>query len=846
MIFQVKDKNRYFQVLSSLPVAVVVADVETGIILHVNPSAEQLWQRSADTLIGKSQTTLHSDYWNDKNRETFSKDIETLKAGHMLTQTKNAALRSDGTEVPIAINAMLVNLEGKEAIVGTFLSLEEEEKAYKELAQKEQELNTIFDNSQVGIAYLKNGRILHKANKKLATMLGYDDEVNIEGLSIEDFHLSHERFVWFGEHHYQALREKHATHINYQLRKKNGESIWVSLSGQAVDTAVPPDLSKGVIWVVDDIDEYMHLQKELTTQNANLQKLLYNINGISWTFDLKNNKFTYVSPNSEKILGYKEEEWTDLNSWKMMLHPDDREEAAEYCANETHKGKDHLMEYRMLKKDGTVIWVLDIVSLGKDEDGNATMLYGFILDITKQKNDQLKIEQDKKQLQKTLNELQNKNDLLDYQAHHDTLTGLPNRTLYHYMVEQAIQRTKGTDKKFALIFIDLDHFKEVNDSLGHEEGDIILVEASKRLQKCIRQEGKIARLGGDEFAMLVEDISKVQDISHTAQDILEAFHKPFSIDGQDIYLSCSIGIALYPDDSSTSSELIKYADNAMFKAKDEGRDNFQFYKKEMTELIFERMILESNLRQAITNNEFVLYYQPQYEATTGKIIGMEALVRWQHPVMGIIPPSKFIPLAEESSLIIEIDNWVMKTAMRQVKEWYNKGLNPGILSLNLAIKQLESRLFVEKLQRNMQEIAFNPQWLKLEVLERDVMKKPQESIKKLNLLHNLGIHLSIDDFGTGQSSLTYLKRFPLDQLKIDQSFVRDIHQNEEDDAIVLGIIALAQALKLDIIAEGVETQEQLDFLVQHNCTKIQGYYFSKPLSSDALEAALKNEFASKS
>lgn len=833
MIFQVKDKNRYFQVLSSLPVAVVVADIETGIILHVNPPAEKLWKYDATTLIGKSQTVLHSDYWNDKSRETFSKDIETLRAGKMLTQSKNAALRADGSEIPITINAILVNLEGKEAIVGTFLSLEDEEKAYKELAQKEQELNTIFDNSQVGIAYLKNGRILHKANKKLANMLGYDANVDIEGLSIEDFHLSHEKFVWFGEHHYEALREKHATHINYQLRKKNGESIWVSLSGQAVDTAVPPDLSKGVIWVVDDIDDYMNLQQELVTQNSNLQKLLYNINGISWTFDLKNNKFTYVSSNSEKILGYTEQEWTDLDSWKMMLHPDDREEAAEYCANETHKGKDHLMEYRMLKKDGTVIWVLDIVSLGKDEDGNATMLYGFILDITKQKNDQLKIEQDKKRLQETLDELKNKNDLLDYQAHHDTLTGLPNRTLYHYMVEQAIQKTKKTEKKFALVFIDLDHFKEVNDSLGHEEGDIILVEASKRLKNCIKQEGKLARLGGDEFAILIEDINKVQDISHTAQDILEAFHKPFVIDKQDIYLSCSIGIALYPDDGVVSSELIKYADNAMFKAKDEGRDNFQFYKREMTELIFERMILESNLRQAITNDEFVLYYQPQYEATTKKIIGMEALVRWSHPAMGIIPPSKFIPLAEESSLIIDIDNWVMKTAMRQVKEWYDKGLNPGILSLNLAIKQLESRLFIEKLQRTMQETEFNPQWLKLEVLERDVMKKPQESIKKLTLLHKLGVKLSIDDFGTGQSSLTYLKRFPLDQLKIDQSFVRDIHSNEENDAIIL------------LIAEGVETEEQLQFLVENNCSKIQGYYFSKPLSSDALEAALKNEFASK-
>ena len=839
MIFEVKDRDDYFQALASLPVAMVVADVETGTIIYVNPAAEKLWQHSADDLVGKHQTTLHSDYWNEKGRETFSRDVAALKAGQTVTQVKNAALRADGKEIPITINAVIVNITGQEFIVGTFLSIEEREKAYQKLFEKEREISTILENSQVGIAYLKNGRTLYKANQRLADILGYDSVQEMEGLSMEEFHLSHENFIHFGKQHYLPLQENKATHIDYELRKKNGESIWVSLSGKAIDTNVPADLNKGVIWVVDDISEYKKLQNELRTQNNNLQKLLYNINGISWTFDLQKNQFTYVAANSKDILGYTEEEWTDLDSWKMMLHPDDREATAEYCANETYKGRDHLMEYRMLKKDGSVIWVLDIVTLGKDKEGNPTTLYGFILDITKQKNDQLKIEEDRKHLQATLNELQNKNALLDYQAHHDALTGLPNRTLYHDRIDQAIQKAKRTGKKFALFFIDLDHFKEVNDSLGHETGDKLLIESSKRLQSCLRAEDTLARLGGDEFTVLIEDIKKLQDISHIAQHILDAFHHPFSFSGHDIYLSCSIGITLYPDDGVVATDLLKYADNAMYKAKEEGRDNFQFYKKEMTDLVFERMVLESNLRQAIVNNEFTLYYQPQYDALTRNIIGMEALIRWKHPALGLVPPSKFIPLAEESSLIIEIDNWVMKSAMKEVKAWYDKGLNPGILSLNLAIKQLESPTFVERLKQTIQETEFNPAWLKLEVLERDVMKNPQESIEKLKLIHSIGIQLSIDDFGTGQSSLTYLKRFPLDQLKIDQSFVHDIHQDEEDDAIVLGIIALAQALKLDIIAEGVETKEQLDFLVQHNCTHIQGYYFSKPLNAAALENRLQ-------
>ena len=454
MIVTIDNKDQYFTHLRSIPVAMIVADAQTGLILYANPKAEALWMRELDEFVGHPQTILHSDYWNEKGRETFSSDVAALKSGESVTHTRNAALRSDGKEIPVEITAIMVEIEGQAALVGTFISIEAREKAYIELHEKERELSTIFENSQVGIMYLKRGRYLYKANQRLADILGYDSPKEMEGISMEELHLSYERFVWFGKHHYNSLRDHESIHINYELRKKDGESVWISLSGKAVDTATPADLEKGVIWVVDDISDYKALEERLISQNTRLENLLENINGISWEFDLAADKFTYVSPNAKTILGYMREEWTNLESWKMMLHPDDREQTAQYCLQETQKNKDHLMEYRMIKKDGTVIWVLDIVSLGRDKNGKPISLYGFILDITQQKNNQLKIENDRQHLKATLRELEIKSALLDFQAHHDSLTGLPNRTLYHDRVEQAIQKAKRHEKRFVLLFID--------------------------------------------------------------------------------------------------------------------------------------------------------------------------------------------------------------------------------------------------------------------------------------------------------------------------------------------------------------------------------------------------------
>ena len=432
-------------------------------------------------------------------------------------------------------------------------------------------------------------------------------------------------------------------------------------------------------------------------------------------------------------------------------------------------------------------------------------------------------------------EIKKQKDILYDQAHHDALTGLPNRVLFNDRLEHGIEQAKRHKTEIALFFIDLDHFKQINDSLGHPIGDRVLVVVTERLKARIRKEDTLARLGGDEFTIIIEGMEELQDVSHLAQKILEVLTQPIHIEGHTLYISCSIGISFYPQDGKNANNLIKYADAAMYKAKEEGRNNFQFYSSKLTELALERVVMETNLRQALKKNEFILYYQSQVDANSGKLTGLEALIRWQHPTLGLVSPMKFITLAEEIGLIVEIDRWVMKTAMKQMTKWYQKGLEPGVLAINLSMRELRSDDFIQVLQESMGDIGFKPEWLELEITEGQMMINPEEAIIKLTHISHMGIKIVIDDFGTGYSSLAYLKRLPVDKLKIDQSFVKGVPDDKEDVAIVKAIIALAKSLGLELIAEGVETDAQKEFLVEGGCENLQGYYFCEPMSADEIE-----------
>lgn len=443
-------------------------------------------------------------------------------------------------------------------------------------------------------------------------------------------------------------------------------------------------------------------------------------------------------------------------------------------------------------------------------------------------------------IRKYTKKLNEQKEILDFQAHHDALTGLPNRILFADRLGQAIIKAERQKTEFALLFIDLDRFKQINDSLGHTFGDKVLKVIAKRLLGVVRREDSLSRLGGDEFTLLVEDLKQEIDISTLAKKIIAVLTEPILIEDNTIYITSSIGISIFPKDSVDADNLLKYADAAMYRAKEEGRNTFQYYSAEMTELALKRVVMEANLRRALENEEFFVCYQPQVESKTGKIVGMEALVRWRHPTEGLIYPNSFIQLAQDTGMIVAIDRIVMKMAMKKVSEWYSKGLNPGILALNLAMKQLAKDDFINILKDMFEECRFQPEWLELEVTEGEIMKNPQNAIEVLKKISNMGIELAVDDFGTGYSSLSYLKRLPIDKLKIDKSFVDGLPHNDEDVSIARAIVVLAHSLKLSVIAEGVENVEQKEFLAQNGCDFIQGYYYSKPILSDEMEKILKD------
>lgn len=437
------------------------------------------------------------------------------------------------------------------------------------------------------------------------------------------------------------------------------------------------------------------------------------------------------------------------------------------------------------------------------------------------------------------NKTKEQKKLLQYQVKHDTLTSLPNRVLLTDRLKQLIKRANRENYKLAVVFIDVDKFKSINDTHGHHIGDMLLCQVATRLKNSIRQTDIVARLSGDEFIIVLDACRDLSDIIQAITKIKENFETPFLLENTEHTINLSIGVSVYPQDGKNVDILMKNADTAMLKAKEEGRDTYKFFTKAMDEEVQEQLMLEKELKIALKNNEFVLYYQPIVNSVSAQVEGLEALIRWQHPTRGLVLPNDFIAVAEESHLIVDIGSWVTKETMTQVASWYAQGLNPGRVSINFAGKQLEREDLYEFITKTLEQTGCKPEWIGVEVVERFIMKNPQKSIELLKRLRNINIGISIDDFGTGYSSLSYLKQLPITKLKIDRTFVKNISESFEDRAIAKTIIALGTGLYLKVLAEGVETQEQRAFFIQNGCTQMQGYLFSKPLDAKDILAFLK-------
>lgn len=475
-------------------------------------------------------------------------------------------------------------------------------------------------------------------------------------------------------------------------------------------------------------------------------------------------------------------------------------------------------EMRFRRKNGDPVWAMVNVTLIENESGVPAFIEGSLIDITQRKLAEQRVQS---------------------LAYYDALTSLPNRTLLYDRLSLALAVARRSDQKLAVLFIDLDRFKTINDSLGHSIGDLLLKGVSQRLQACTREQDTIARLGGDEFLIVLTGVKDISDVAIAAERLMQATSEPFDVENHSLTVGCSIGISIFPEHGADAESLIKHADSAMYNAKEQGRHNFRFFTADMNVQAVERLSLENGLRSALDNSELFLVYQPQVDLLSGKVVGLEALLRWQHPQLGLVPPDRFIRLAENTGLILPIGDWVLDTACLQARKWQQSGLPPVPVAVNVSAVQFRRDGFCARVRAVLEETGLAPRYLELELTESVLLAHVDMTIEILDELKAMGVTLTIDDFGTGYSSLSYLKRFPVSKLKIDRSFIRDVAADSDDAAITTAIIGMANSLHLKVIAEGVETAEQISFLQQHHCDGIQGFYFSMPLGVEDVADCLR-------
>ncbi|ODU51301.1 MAG: diguanylate cyclase [Thiobacillus sp. SCN 63-374] len=526
--------------------------------------------------------------------------------------------------------------------------------------------------------------------------------------------------------------------------------------------------------------------------------------------------FDWATASADRIFGYTLDEILEQGCWRSYVHPED---LPEFDRNITHlaPGQRSECELRIIARDGATRTIRAYSMEVKSDDGQHR-LYGACQDITERRQAEARIA---------------------FLAHHDALTGLPNRVLLRDRFEQALAVVQRARSHMAVLFLDLDNFKVVNDSLGHAAGDELLLAAVSRLSHCMRDSDTISRQGGDEFVLLLNDIPDLDTVKRIATDILSHLAEPLEINGHVLNTSCSIGVAIYPGDGSDFDSLLQKADTAMYNAKGAGRNSYRFFDEQMNQQAQEHLMLQHRLHQALYRAELQVHYQPQLEIGSGKVIGVEALLRWQNAELGEVAPDRFIPVAESCGLIVPIGAWVLEQACRQAQAWRQAGLSDLAVSVNLSAMQFHRFSLVEMVAGVLGRSGLPPHLLELELTESILLQDVEGTLDTVRQLKRLGVRLSIDDFGTGYSSLSYLKRFAVDRLKIDQSFIRDVNTDPDNAAIVRAIIQLARSLRLDIIAEGVETPAQLAFLREEGCREAQGYLFSRPLQPAAMEAFLR-------
>ncbi|MBB5191307.1 diguanylate cyclase (GGDEF)-like protein/PAS domain S-box-containing protein [Silvimonas terrae] len=658
----------------------------------------------------------------------------------------------------------------------------------------------------------RNGRICY-VNTIGCQRLGYTEQA-LRNMRLSDINPAIRGDAWprFWE---RLSRHKHLVEES-SLRTRTGQvfpievySNYIVFKGEEYNCAV-----------VRDISERRMAEQAIVRSEQQLRLALEASATGLFDMPLDGRTAAVTSPEYDRLLGYEPGEMVEtFEKWKNQLHPDDREDVLDALRSYYNgAAAQFAIEYRRRTRHGQYHWFQcrgRLVEL--DESGSPTRLIGTVTDIT-----------ERKQAQDRITEL----------ANFDPVTRLANRNLLRDELRLSIAAAERRGHLLAVLFLDLDRFKTVNDSLGHAAGDEVLKQVAQRLRGTVRRSDILARLGGDEFVVVLTDVKSTEQVTDVASHILAVFSDPFELEAGSFATSTSIGISVYPTDAESPDVLVRNADVAMYQAKANGRNNFQFFTADLNARASERLQLEASMRMALHNDQFKLHYQPQVSLPDQQIVGAEALIRWQHPEHGLISPSRFIPIAEDSRMIVTLGTWVLQSAVRQAGRWQAAGLPPITIAVNLSPLQLHQPNLPEIVAEALADAGLDAQYLELEVTESVIMQEGEQVTMALHRLKKLGVRLSIDDFGTGYSSLSYLKRFAFDKLKVDQSFVRDLSTDPNDEAIVLAIIGLGKTLGMTVLAEGVETHEQLAFLERAGIDSVQGYLLSRPITAEAFEALI--------
>lgn len=570
------------------------------------------------------------------------------------------------------------------------------------------------------------------------------------------------------------------------------------------------------------INQSAMLEQQVQARTATLQRFQSAMDATADSIlliDSASQRFIEVNATACKLFGYSREEFLELAPAELsLITPQQLQCEFNAIINGNISGTHE--EKLAKRKDGTEVTIE--MHRHAIRSGDSMVIVGVLRDIT-----------ERKQAEQRMYQL----------AHYDTLTGLPNRTLFYETLTRTLLLSAEKDVSAAIMFIDLDHFKKINDTIGHAAGDELLSQFSNRLMQCVRVRDTIGRLGGDEFAVILLMPNGPPGALTVAAKIRNALGAPFILQGHEVTVTASIGITLYPDDAGDADTLLKYADTAMYQAKHAGRDNYRFFTSRMNADMLSRLALEKALRQAIEKQEFELYYQPKVQLSSGRIVGLEALLRWERPGYGLVMPNTFIPMLEETGLIVKVGSWVVATACKQLGAWAGTDIGQVQISVNVAGRQFLEGDLEADVRAGLSDNGIDGDMLELELTESSLMANTNSTITKLKNMKQLGVQIAIDDFGTGYSSLAYLRRFPVDKLKIDIAFIRNVISVPDDAAIVLAIIGLAHNLQMEVVAEGVETVDQLDYLKRHHCDQVQGYYFSRPLPVEEIEAMLREQQA---